>query len=399
MTKALKKVSNERAERFDTLAKAVGSEFYQRDDIIRASIRAMLARKHVFMIGTSGTAKSEVIRRIMLRISDFRDDPQLYFKRLMTPYTTDDEIFGAPDLVLLSKEGRLKRNIRNRLPMAYFAFLDEGPRANSAVLNTLLTAMHEREFDDEEGVMKLNLITVFMAGNSEFEGKVLQALWDRLHVRLEVESIKGEGDFRKMYEAARHLDDVEPIVSLEDFILANQEVKAVEMTPGTVEAVMSLRRALIEEGFEFSDRRWNEARDLIRAEAWMNGRTTTNINDVKVMRDTLWDRVADRKQIWTLVSRVVDPFEGEAFDLHNRLRELIDSAETSIRDAADNKNTRSAAIVEGFNKATRFHRELLALEAKIGESPELSTVQLIDRINSELKEHVAYIRSESIGEA
>lgn len=101
-----------------------------------------------------GTAKSELSRRLSSLCGG------KYFERLLTRFSVPEELFGP-----LSMKGRQRcpsdgktkgvcvlglendlyiRQIDGYLPTAEVAFIDEIFKANSAILNALLTLLNER---------------------------------------------------------------------------------------------------------------------------------------------------------------------------------------------------------------------------------------------------------------
>jgi MoxR-like ATPase len=67
------------------------------------------------------------------------------------------ELFGPLSMKAL-EEDQYVRQISGYLPDADVAFIDEIFKANSAILNTLLTILNEREFDNGTSRIQVPLV-------------------------------------------------------------------------------------------------------------------------------------------------------------------------------------------------------------------------------------------------
>lgn len=70
------------------------------------------------------------------------------------------------------------------------AFIDEVFKANSAILNTLLTILNERLFDNGRERVPVPLVTMVAASNEMPESEELDALYDRFLLRCSVKQVR-----------------------------------------------------------------------------------------------------------------------------------------------------------------------------------------------------------------
>jgi MoxR-like ATPase len=155
------------------------SRFPERTNVIDGALAAVLAGEHVLLLGPPGTAKSALARAIAQAFSG------IYFERLLTRFSTPEELFGAISLKALEQD-RFARVVTGKLPEADFAFVDEIFKANSAILNSLLAIINERVFHNDGQPLSCPLVTMFGASNELPESKDLEALFDRFLLRFDV---------------------------------------------------------------------------------------------------------------------------------------------------------------------------------------------------------------------
>src|SRR3954471_20911372 len=134
------------------------AKFPERKQVIDGALCAILGGEHVLLLGPPGTAKSALARAIAQAFSG------VYFERLLTKCSTPEELFGAVSLKALEQD-RFARVVTGKLPEAEFAFVDEIFKANSAILNSLLSLVNERVFHNDGAPIQCPLVTLFGASN------------------------------------------------------------------------------------------------------------------------------------------------------------------------------------------------------------------------------------------
>jgi MoxR-like ATPase len=281
-------------ERLRQLRDSLLTGLVERDVAIRLALIGALAGEHLLLLGPPGTAKSLVARRLRLAFAD-----ATYFERLLTRFTVPEELFGPLSIKGL-EEDRYERLTACYLPTASIAFLDEIFKANSAILNALLTLLNEREFDNGTKRERTPLIGVIGASNELPEGEELDALFDRFLMRLHVGPVSTDG----FPTLLRLRGDAEPDVPA-DLRLTDADLRATRAAaasvevPGDVEALLiALRDWCAAEHIAVSDRRWRKVVKLLQVSALTNGRSAVSIWDCWLLQHCLWDQPADREKVY-----------------------------------------------------------------------------------------------------
>src|SRR5574342_398925 len=182
-------------EKLKNIREELKQTFLERAELIDGALAALLSSHHLLIIGPPGTAKSMLADELCRRVEGAN-----YFQWLLTRFTTPEEIFGAVSLKALEQDD-YRRVTSRKLPDAHIAFLDEIFKANSSILNAILTLINERLFHNGKEVTRVPLLTLFGASNELPEEEELTALYDRFLVRFVVNYITEDFRFLRMLES------------------------------------------------------------------------------------------------------------------------------------------------------------------------------------------------------
>lgn len=378
---------------FTTLEEQLNKEVLERGEEIHTAVLALISKSHHFQVGPPGTAKSLLVNRMAAKIGDLPEHG--YFHYLLTQFTVPGELYGPPNLQDMRDKGIYRLNTAGKLPRAYIAFLDEIFKGNSSILNANLTIMNERKFFNSDDDPNIPLISIFAASNEMPQGDNLNALWDRLHFRHEVQPLQETSSFIRMLQQPAFSTD--RIITLGEIQQAQAEALALPISNNCFEAIRHLRAELKKEGLEPTERRWMNCMPIIKAEAWLQGREQADVDCMRPLMHVLWDNLKDRGLVSRTILEIANPLDKDAQALLDKLmtmkRDLNDSL-NSKSDKPDAKTVQKLGV-EAHWKLDASEKEYKALLVKMEKDGVTSPV--MPRVKQQMKEITEYLVTNVFG--
>ncbi|PIC76782.1 ATPase [Sporosarcina sp. P19] len=330
------------------IKKALNAKFFERENEVEGILVALLSKQHMLMIGPAGTAKSALSVELAKIVNGTS-----YFQWLLTRFSTPEEVFGPLSLKDL-EEGIYKRNTAAKMPEAHLVFLDEIFKANSAILNSLLTLINERLFYNDGQPIEAPLMSVIGASNEYPEdGEGLEALFDRFLLRFEINFIADESNFVSMMkDEGEHVEI--PTMHLDDLVQLQKMTNKVHIPDEVYETLSTIRRELQDEGIQPSDRRFKQSLSILQARALIHQRESIQTDDMVILENALWETLDQKETVCTIVRRhSQDGLAQRLSAIENEANEIYDSA---VRDHS------TEAGMEAIKKISALSTELNELK-------------------------------------
>lgn len=418
----------------------VNAQVAEREELVEAIAIALLTRKNLFILGAPGQAKSYAINQFRARITGARQ-----FERLLSKQTDEDQLFGRIDLsslipggvpqAVLDRNpqyqemcGRLKTrlaagqgfgdlpeqmerqrkalaalyggepqvNTAGKIPEADIAFLDEIFKCNDGVLNSLLTAFNERKYTNEGRTYPIPTISFFAASNeipnfSDPQEKILEALYDRLELKLVTEDIS-ERDARmavlKDKQAGTH-GTVAAAITLDDLIAMQSEVAAIPVPDAINDLADDILCALRKDGVWVSDRKYLNYYPIAQAKAWLEGHQRVEPQDLLVLKHYLWEKPTERAGVEAVLTRMcINPLQDKVDNIRAMALEAKEDFDTTVSDT-EKPNAANKALIKLRGELTRLYgmQQEIQASAQTDNEQALVTALLSDLEDVNRKAH------------
>jgi MoxR-like ATPase len=365
----------EMARRLQSGARQLEAQFLGKEEIVRLLFITAIAGEHLVMVGPPGTAKSALLRSFAQVIE------AKYFDYLLTRFTEPNEIFGPVDIQAF-RQGTYKRRLDGMLPEAEVVFLDEIFKANSAILNSLLTLLNARKFTHGNQTVRVPLISLYAASNEVPSDEALSALFDRFLLRVRVEYLDSyhfRGLLQKGIELeAKGMDpaaeELQPVVSSAELLELQRNFGSLLQFP---EEFLATFKGLVfqirSEGVGLSDRRIVKFLKLFAASAIFDGRHEVNDSDLFVLKH-VWNTPEQEEILQEVVGPVLDQWYEEHPD-HARIGATPTNLQDLLEELKIIRETLTGSEVLSDMQLFSQLRNLGDIKAALMRMPENPTAQ------------------------
>lgn len=330
--------------------------YVEREDIVHGVPLALYSNSNILLLGPPGTAKSALVKAWAAAFKG------KYFERLLTKFSTPDELFGPISAKGLDEDD-YRRITEGKLPESDFAFLDEVFKANSGILNSLLGVMNERTYPNGKNSdpnIPLKLL-VGASNETPAEDDGLDAMYDRFHFKYKAGYINDTSEFAKAL-TNDYSQKIPHFISQEDVRKGMKDAAKVTYDDGIINLLIGVKRNLEKKTIVVTDRTWVKAIQIMKTEAYLQGRKRIEEADFEVLKNVLWSKPEDERVVHLSVLTVTMPEKAKIVDIYERSVDLYKEFKKSKKDVE-----KSTLGIDTMHKITASIQEVEVMLKNLNE--------------------------------
>jgi MoxR-like ATPase len=349
---------------------SLNTSFLEREDVVDGLLASVITKQNAFLFGLPGTGKSELVRAVSNGFSGSK-----FFGYLLSPTTDPSELFGPVAVSKLLKD-EYTRDTEGYLPNSNIAFLDELFRGSSAVLNSLLTILNERTFNNGKQVITTPIQSIVAATNSFPQEEALQAFCDRFLFRPTINGLQKPASRRLLDQWALGLTKrpvVKSELTYEDLSTLNNDANDIAISDEFLDRFSQVFDLLSSRGITISDRRRVQILKFMRGWALVQGDDTVYADHLhKPLVHIIYKNVDDISVIKEVLAQAIPTAEKMVAD--------IKRAHTGLMTEHHTVNSQEFKAIGDLNKLVsrlrKSHNDLSTLDQKLSSILESSEYRM-----------------------
>ncbi len=283
----------------------------------------------------------------------------------------------------------------SKIPDSHICFLDEIFKSNDGVLNSLLKALNERVYTNEGITISIPTISFFSASNeipnfSNPEEKSLEALYDRFDFKVITRNVEEKANrMRVLADKAKR--DKRPIVvtiTLDELYTIQEEVQQILVPDNIFELADTILCELRRKDITVSDRTYFNFAPVVKAEAWLAGRTTVLPVDMRALTNYLWNKPEEYNVVQEVIRTLI---ENPLGDQLNDILAGVYTARDTFNTTADKTKALlkfRQALIKAYDRLQQLHAGVPNGDTALSAID--STVLTIEEVSRQIHETTAF---------